>query len=252
MTRPIPKMDAVEPRGAFEHALSAGVSLPGKLGFIAYRKLKRRRGARLPDFYDAFIADLRPGDLCIDLGANVGEMTTRFAEQGADVIAFEPDPDTFAWLEKNTSQFDTVTRYQKATADKADRLMLRRSTRYAEDPEQFSVAASLVRDDKGVDHSNAIEVEVIDFAAFLMQLDRDVRLLKIDIEGSEWDLLEALSKTPGFARIDGIFVETHERFDPAAIVPRAERFHRLAEELERPYIDLYWGRTERSKGSFDL
>ena len=247
MTRPLPKMNAVPPRGLFEHAMTLGTAMPGKLGHIAYRKLKRRRGMGAPDYYDA-IDDLRAGDLCIDLGANVGEMTTRFAAKGADVIAFEPDPDTFARLQKNTSRFDTVTAYQKATADKPDRLMLRRSAHYDKDPERYSVAASLVRDDHKVDASNAVEVEVIDFPAFLAELDRDVRILKIDIEGSEWDLLEALSKTPAFDRIDSIFVETHERFDPAAIIPRAERLHRLAEGRARPYVDLYWGRHNRPKG----
>ena len=250
MSRHVPQMRAVAPQGVFEQAMTMACALPGKLGHIGYRKLKRRRSKRLPDYYDAFIADLRSGDLCIDLGANVGEMTTRFAQQGADVIAFEPDPDTFSWLEKNTSQLPTVTRVQKATADKADRLMLRRSSRYFEDPERYSVAASLVRDDHKVDDSNAVEVEVIDFPAYLASLDRDVRILKIDIEGSEWDLLEALSKTPAFSRIDSIFVETHERFDPAAIIPRAEKLHRLAERTARPYLDLYWGRTDRPKGSF--
>lgn len=230
--------------------MALGKGLPGKPGHVAYRKLKRRLGQRLPDYYDAMISDLRPGDLCIDLGANVGEMTARFAAQGADLIAFEPDPNTFEWLERNTAQFDTVTLYQKATAAASERLLLRRSSRYAEDPERFSVAASLVRDDHKVDTGNAVEVEVIDFPAFLADLDRDVRILKIDIEGSEWDLLEALSRTPAFKRIDAIFVETHERFDPTTIIPRAEALHQLAEATARPYIDLYWGRTDRPAGSF--
>jgi len=250
MSRHIPQMRAVAPQGLFEQAMTMACFLPGRPGHIAYRKLKRRPAKRSPDHYDAAIADLRPGDLCIDLGANGGEMTTRFARQGADVIAFEPDPVTFSWLERNTSQFPTVTCVQKATADKGGRLMLRRSSRYREDPEQYSVAASLVRDDHKVDNSNAVEVDAIDFPAHLASLDRDVRILKIDIEGSEWDLLEALSKTQAFSRIDCIFVETHERFDPAAIIPRAGKLHRLAERTARPYLDLYWGRTDRPMGSF--
>ncbi|MEL6452511.1 MAG: FkbM family methyltransferase [Pseudomonadota bacterium] len=249
MTRPLPTMTAVAPVGLFEHALTWSQGLPGKLGHISYRKLKRRRGKRLPDYYDALIADLRPGDLCIDLGANVGEMTTRFAQQGADVIAFEPDPETFERLRAATRDMPTVTLHQKATAADAATLTLYRSAKYDEDPVQYSVAASLVRRDYKIDTANGVEVEVIDFIAFLRALDRDVRILKVDIEGSEWDLLEKLVASPQLDRVDSIFVETHERFDPAAIIPVANRLHRLAERCARPYIDLYWGRTARPTGT---
>ena len=243
--RPVPQMLPVAPQGVFERAMTFGQSLPGTLGHIAYRKLKRRRGLRSPDYYESFIADLRPGDLCIDLGANVGEFTSRFPAKGADVIGFEPDPETFARLSAATAPYDTVTLHQKATGAQADTLMLRRSAKYAADPVRYSVAASLVRDDHKIDADNGVMVEVVDFTAFLTELDRDVRILKIDIEGSEWDLLEALMAAPVSKRIDSIFVETHERFDPSVIIPRANALHRLAENTARPYIDLYWGRHNR-------
>jgi hypothetical protein len=109
-----------------------------------------------------------------------------------------------------------------------------------EDFERFSEAASLVRDDKSVDCENSVEVEVVDFPAFLVSLNRDVRLIKMDIEGSEWDLLEALLDHPVLDRIDCIFVETHEWMDPAKYMPKAARFQKQAEVLRRPYINLFW------------
>jgi FkbM family methyltransferase len=44
---------------------------------------------------------LKPGDLFIDVGANVGSYTIWTAEIGADVIALEPADDTFALLTDN-------------------------------------------------------------------------------------------------------------------------------------------------------
>jgi FkbM family methyltransferase len=47
---------------------------------------------------------LRPGDVALDLGANIGWYATlldRMAEPGAEVFAFEPDPDNRALLEEN-------------------------------------------------------------------------------------------------------------------------------------------------------
>lgn len=45
---------------------------------------------------------LRPGDLFVDIGANVGSYTVLAAAvAGAQVVAFEPDPDTFRALQRN-------------------------------------------------------------------------------------------------------------------------------------------------------
>ena len=44
---------------------------------------------------------LRPGDLFLDVGANVGSYTIWAGELGADVIALEPAPDTYALLLEN-------------------------------------------------------------------------------------------------------------------------------------------------------
>jgi FkbM family methyltransferase len=46
---------------------------------------------------------LRPGDLFVDVGANVGSYAIWAAESGAEVIALEPADDTFALLEENVA-----------------------------------------------------------------------------------------------------------------------------------------------------
>jgi FkbM family methyltransferase len=58
----------------------------------------------LHEFVDmAFLIHLlRPNDLCVDVGANIGSYTILAAAvAGADCIAFEPDPDAWGWLCKN-------------------------------------------------------------------------------------------------------------------------------------------------------
>src|SRR3546814_4893063 len=56
------------------------------------------------DFLDA-AKRLRPGDIAIDCGANVGRFTRPIAEGGATVHAFEPNPDAFAELSRNLAGF---------------------------------------------------------------------------------------------------------------------------------------------------
>jgi FkbM family methyltransferase len=58
----------------------------------------------LHEFVDmAFVLHmLRPGDLFLDIGANVGSYSVLAAAVcGADVLAFEPDPDTLVHLRRN-------------------------------------------------------------------------------------------------------------------------------------------------------
>jgi FkbM family methyltransferase len=57
----------------------------------------------LHEFEDmAFVLHLlRPGDLFVDVGANIGSYSVLAAAAGAAVISFEPVPSTFEWLLDN-------------------------------------------------------------------------------------------------------------------------------------------------------
>jgi FkbM family methyltransferase len=163
------------------------------------------------------------------------------AGTGADVISFEPDPGAFAALEKATSGLQNVTLIPKAAGHQADTLMLHRSSRWSpDDPSAHTQGSSIVPSGADTDPANAIMVDVVDIVAFLEDLDRDIRILKMDIEGAEWDVLTRLIDHPVLHRIDCIFVETHERQDPARLVPVFEALQDKAEQLQRPYINLYW------------
>lgn len=47
---------------------------------------------------------LGTGDLVVDVGANIGEVSLAAAARGATVVALEPEPSTFALLEHNVNQ----------------------------------------------------------------------------------------------------------------------------------------------------
>ena len=55
-------------------------------------------------------------------------------------------------------------------------------------------------------------VEVIDLIEFVQALDRRVKILKIDIEGAEFEIIEKLLDTGIYRKIDYIFCETHPHF----------------------------------------
>ena len=239
--RTLPTAKRPDVQGPFETAMALGVNVPGKLGYIARRKLKRRQCARMQDTFSQILGETGAGDLCIDLGANVGSITRQMALTGADVISFEPDPGAYASLEEAVHDLPNVTLVHKAAGHQADSLLLRRSPKWsADDPSAHTEGSSLVHGEQDADDTNTLRVDVVDIIAYISSLDRDVRILKMDIEGAEWEILKRLVDHPILSRIDSVFVETHEREDPARFVPMFDAFQDWAEKIDRPYINLYW------------
>ena len=198
----------------------------------------RERKAAFASF-DAAVAALRPGDLAIDLGANAGLFTEPMAQSGADVIAFEPDPHAFALLQQRVGNRPNATLIAAAAGAEAGQFQLYRHRDFATEPDRRTTSSSLIADKRNVDPAQAITVEVKDFTAFLRDLNRDVALLKIDIEGAEVALLERLLADPVSGRIGHIFVETHERMLPGLAL-RTQTLKAKAKGRAKPVINWDW------------
>lgn len=200
-------------------------------------KARARRAAFAA--FDAAVAGLRPGDLAIDLGANVGVFTEAMARSGADVIAFEPDPHAFGLLSVRLAPWPNARLVAAAAGDKAGSFQLYRHRDFAASPDRRTTSSTLIADKRNVSAAHAVTVEVVDFVAFLRDLDRDVAVLKIDIEGAEVALLERLLADPIADRIGQIFVETHERMLPQ-LASRTAALKRLAAGRAKPVINWDW------------
>ncbi len=72
-------------------------------------------------FYRQF---LKPGSLCFDVGANVGEKAEVFLALGARVVAFEPQDDCIQELQARVSRSAPLVGVSKALGSKPDRLPL--------------------------------------------------------------------------------------------------------------------------------
>lgn len=199
---------------------------------------KRNRKAAFAAF-DAALARLGPGDLAIDLGANVGIFTERFARTGADVIAFEPDPHAFALLTARMGGLPNVRLIPAAAGAGADVLKLYRRADFDASPDARTTSSSLFADKHKMDENRAVEVEVMDFPAFLADLNRDVAVLKIDIEGAEVPLMEALLASPVLGRINRMFIESHERV-VRSLAARTRALKARTRGMTRPIINWDW------------
>ena len=218
------------------------------LKFGALRHLPGNTGRRYDRKYMMLLARAEfeeairrsEGLTCIDLGANIGEITRKMASTAKKVVAFEPDPWAFAALHRNVGDLDNVKIENAAAGTRGGMVQLYRRAGFDDDPAFNSQSSSIVASKSNVAQEGAIEVRQIDFMGYLENLDDDIGVLKIDIEGAEVELLEALFDRPDILkRIGYIFAETHETRIPGH-ESRITALRERARPMERPRVNLYW------------
>lgn len=198
---------------------------------------KSKRRAAMWDLWNAAVAGVGPGDVAVDLGANVGKFTEQLARTGARVFAFEPHPEAFAALKERVEGYSNVTLINAAASNTAG------TTQLLVRPNRSDLAAttssSIVAEKMDVGAKGAVSVELVDFPKWLDELARPVKLLKVDIEGAEVELFETLLETPAARLIGKAFVETHERRIPDLAV-RTQALRAKTKGLESPDINWDW------------
>lgn len=212
----------------------------GRVGASAARKV-RRRGAKasLHDF-DRRLAKLTASDICIDLGANMGVYTEKFALTGAEVHAYEPDPHCFAALQKRFADRSNVHLHNAAVSATGGVATLRRTLNFAQSPDAESQSSSIARKDPKTYDTDGVVVEMRAFADVVNAFDRPIAIVKMDIEGSEFEILDEILAAPERFRIGALFVETHERSFPERVgMIRQLRAMNWGGKLPFP-IDTFW------------
>ncbi len=137
-----------------------------------------------------FVRLLRPGDHAIDVGANVGYFTLLAAHLvGPDgsVRAFEPSPTVFPRLQANLRLNPrlNVRALPVAVADRRGR-----ATFYSAPPDRsgYSSLRHL-----GPDTAGAVTVETVALDDLLTELP-PTQLVKIDVAGAEWLVLQGMRR----------------------------------------------------------
>lgn len=98
------------------------------------RQKRNLRKANAEGFLAGVCAMLRPGDLALDLGANMGVVTAVLAATGADVVAFEPDPLAFATLQDKFADQPNVSLVQAAVGVGSGTVRLMRADNFGDNP----------------------------------------------------------------------------------------------------------------------
>lgn len=125
---------------------------------------------------------VRPGSLALDVGANEGIYAFALSEAKATVHAFEPSPDFAAFAARMLGERAQV--HELALSDAPGR-----ATFYvplADDGSELHLAGNLKNSHAQFENQKRIDVAVATLDSFAF---RDVSFIKIDVEGSEPEVL---------------------------------------------------------------
>ncbi len=172
------------------HALQRSYGLARSAVIYHGNPVKRRRARA---FYRAFV---RPGELCFDIGAHLGDRTGHFLALGARVVSVEPQPGPLAVLRRLYGGDPHVTLVAEAVGAMPGEAEL------AIDPANPTIAslspewrAQVARDPSfaGTDWRERHRVAVTTLDA-LIAAHGVPQFCKIDVEGFEGAVLEGLSR----------------------------------------------------------
>lgn len=219
--------------------------LEQRISKLRRRQRRNERAAWAEGFMTGLCGLLRPGDVVIDCGANVGDISARFLERGAEVIAFDPEPWAVERLRERFAGQPRFTLHAAAVGTSVGHVQLMRASNFSNNEALGSVKSTVVSGGRQIDEDegNSISVEQIDFIAFLRDLIAkrgDIAFLKMDVEGAELDLLPAMDEAGVFDSIRCTVVETHERkFRDKRPVFKEIR-ERFAAKYNPSHVNLDW------------
>ncbi len=164
------------------HGQQVAFYLPDPTDLIQ-KKIIERQGFYEPTLLEDIRARVHRGELCVDVGAHLGNHTVFLAKVcGARVLAFEPQPDMFDALRRNVELNgleELVTTYNVALGERPGHGTLRHAL-----PDNTGSAKLELEDD------GSVRVSTLDEHVG----DLRVSLMKIDVEGFELEVLKGAER----------------------------------------------------------
>ncbi len=177
-----------------------------------------------------FIDKLKPSEVAIDCGANVGKITELLARRGAEIYAFEPNPYAYQELKKKFAGNSKVHCFQKGVYDRKGVMPLYLHNNAEDNQVKWSVGSSLLSFKGNVNKNNFIEIEVVDLIDFINDLHKNVGILKMDIEGAECEVINKLIDTGTIKKVRWLLAENHAERIPEITGKMARLKERIKKE----------------------
>jgi FkbM family methyltransferase len=159
---------------------------------------------------NAFIENIKKGDTVIDVGANIGEfslLASKIVGHGGRVFAIEPLPEICQKLKNNflLNNFNNYNILKNALGKEVDKVNIYKKS----DSGNIGFIESVVDGKNLVKTNDIIEVETLDNVILKNQIKK-VNMLKIDVEGFEYDVF--LGGRKSLDKIENIICEIHTKY----------------------------------------
>ncbi len=185
--------------------------------------------------YHSILLDINENDICIDCGANMGLFTRLVDVQKGICYSFEPNKSLYNHLLKRYKDSKNIHIYNNAVSNKNEKVKFFTSGNNYVGDQGFTMSYEKT--------NNYIEVDSIKFSDFVknevLTKHDFIYLIKIDIEGEEFNVLEDLINENIYQKVGYIFVETHERFFKDG-EERLNKIKKLIEDNNIKNIYLDW------------
>ena len=143
---------------------------------------------------------LRPGDLFVDVGANVGSYALLGGAAGADVIAFEPVPSTYRQLRRNVQANDLSERVTPCQAALGS----------AEGQARITVGHDtmnhILSGEGAAEEAVLVDIHTLDSHC----AERPPLAIKVDVEGFELEVLNGAREVLSGADLKLIVIEMNQ------------------------------------------
>jgi FkbM family methyltransferase len=147
-------------------------------------------------------ADISSESVVLDVGAYIGEWAQEIINlYDPEILAFEPDPRNFKQLEKRAQDNPRLTPYRYGLGEKNENVRMKLEY----------MGSSVISDDTENNEAPSASAEIRDiFDTWnTLTLER-IGLMKINIEGGEFSLLERMIETGLIKKVDCYLIQFHE------------------------------------------
>lgn len=176
---------------------------------------------------------VRKGDIVIDCGAYLGRITNYFADKGAVVHSFEPCSVLYSKLLKRFATYHNVLVWNRGVYDSNCKLDFFFHRDYESNKDgiykfKYLEGSSIFQSKRNVGEYSK-KFMMMDLSEFILRLNKRVKLLKLNIEGSEYRVIKGLIRSKAINRIDNVVVSWHKKK-----IPTLESAHcRLKAKVQR-------------------
>nr|NQU91753.1 FkbM family methyltransferase [Bacteroidota bacterium] len=180
----------------------------------------------------------------IDCGANTGKVLEEFIlkMKGFEFHAFEPQPELALTGKKITELYPDLPfkYYKEAVWIKDTELNFYLATQWGPNYKGGStMMQGHTKNQTEIDYGNPVKVKAIDFSAWVKRsfMPDDYIIIKMDIEGAEYDVLEKMIKDNSLEYINELIIEFHNNMNDQI---SDARHNRLVKAIKKRLILILW------------